>query len=73
MSDTEHTPEPGEEAAAPTEDAAAPPLNREQRRAQAKGKKATGPAFNPAQGNNLRGPAGKGHAGQVRFPRTGHK
>ncbi len=57
--------------------AAGPPLNRAERRAQAKGKKGHGAAFNPAtpQSGNAHGVGnrGAGQAGQVRFPRTGHK
>jgi hypothetical protein len=52
-----------------------PALNRADRRAQAKGKKsATGPNTN-LPGGGARGPSKptSGHAGQVRFPRTGHK
>lgn len=52
------------------------PLNRAERRAQAKGKKG-GPASGPGQplAGGGRGGVAKtsGHAGQVRFPRTGHK
>lgn len=52
------------------------PLNRAERRAQAKGKK--GPAAGPGQagsGGATRGASAKpsGQAGTVRFPRTGHK
>ncbi|MDQ2686255.1 MAG: hypothetical protein M3Y28_00135 [Armatimonadota bacterium] len=63
-----------EEVTAETEDAttAAPPLNREQRRAQAKGKKGTPGAINPAMphAQNLRG-QGSSHAagGETRFQR----
>jgi hypothetical protein len=52
------------------------PLNRAQRRAQARGKTNSGGSSNSA--NPAGGRAGAigrpgGHAGQVRFPRTGHK
>ncbi|MGI4790774.1 MAG: hypothetical protein ACRYFS_18240 [Janthinobacterium lividum] len=50
-----------------------PALNRADRRAQAKGKKA---GANPnLTGGGAHGPSGRtsGHAGPVRFPRTGHK
>ncbi len=61
--------------AAPASGAETPALNRADRRAQAKGKKTvggSGPALNTA---GSRGPSKptSGHAGQVRFPRTGHK
>ena len=54
-----------------------PALNRAERRAQAKGKKTGGAGQNlglPAAANR-HGPNAQtsGHAGQVRFPRTGHK
>ena len=52
-----------------------PALNRADRRAQAKGKKTgTGTSSNLPSGG-ARGPSKptSGHAGQVRFPRTGHK
>lgn len=52
-----------------------PALNRADRRAQAKGKKTgggTGPSLNAAGGRGPSKPT-SGHAGQVRFPRTGHK
>ena len=51
-----------------------PVLNRADRRAQAKGKKAgaAGPNLNPGGGRGASKPTG-GHVGQVRFPRTGHK
>ncbi len=60
--------------AASTEGTETPALNRADRRAQAKGKKSgTGPNTNLNPGG--RGPSKptSGHAGQVRFPRTGHK
>ncbi len=54
-----------------------PALNRAERRAQAKGKKAagTGPSAGLPAAGNRHGPNAQtsGHAGQVRFPRTGHK
>jgi len=53
----------------------APALNRADRRAQAKGKKSgggTGPSLNAGGGRGPSKPT-SGHAGQVRFPRTGHK
>ena len=52
-----------------------PVLNRADRRAQAKGKKSgTGPNTNlNAAGGRGPGKPTSGHAGQVRFPRTGHK
>ena len=55
--------------------AEAPALNRADRRAQAKGKKSgTGPNTNlNAGGARGSGKPTSGHAGQVRFPRTGHK
>ncbi|MDQ2800269.1 MAG: hypothetical protein M3Y13_11590 [Armatimonadota bacterium] len=53
-----------------------PVLNRAARRAQAKNKPGNA-ASNPAASHNngARGPGGRptGHAGPVRFPRTGHK
>ncbi len=55
---------------------AAPVLNRAQRRAQARGKSGTGGAANSATHPSGAGGVGNrtgGHAGQVRFPRTGHK
>jgi len=58
-----------------TEGTETPALNRADRRAQAKGKKSgTGPSTNLGTGGG-RGPSRptSGHAGQVRFPRTGHK
>lgn len=61
--------------AASAEGADTPALNRADRRAQAKGKKSGGgPATNMSAGGG-RGPSkpNSGHAGQVRFPRTGHK
>ena len=57
------------------ETADAPGLNRADRRAQAKGKKTGGATSNLTGNGGARG-SGKptsGHAGQVRFPRTGHK
>ena len=60
--------------AASAEGTETPALNRADRRAQAKGKKTggAGPSLNPG---GARGPSKptSGHAGQVRFPRTGHK
>jgi len=55
-------------------DTETPVLNRADRRAQAKGKKAgaAGPNLNPGVGRGASKPTG-GHVGQVRFPRTGHK
>ena len=54
-----------------------PALNRAERRAQAKGKKTggAGPSAGQSLGGNRHGPSAQtsGHAGQVRFPRTGHK
>jgi len=61
--------------AATAEGTETPALNRADRRAQAKGKKSgTGPSTNLSSGGG-RGPSKptSGHAGQVRFPRTGHK
>ena len=56
---------------------AAPALNRAQRRAQSRGKGSPSGPSGPAthQGGSHTGAAGRagGHAGQVRFPRTGHK
>jgi hypothetical protein len=52
-----------------------PALNRADRRAQAKGKKTGAGANSSLNTGGARG-SGKptsGHAGQVRFPRTGHK
>ena len=51
-----------------------PALNRADRRAQAKGKSGAKPSANTTSAGG-RGPAKltSGHAGQVRFPRTGHK
>ena len=61
--------------AAPASGTETPALNRADRRAQAKGKKAggTGPNLNAAGGARGAGKPTSGHAGQVRFPRTGHK
>ena len=52
-----------------------PALNRADRRAQAKGKKSGGVAGPNSNAPGGRGPSKptSGHAGQVRFPRTGHK
>lgn len=54
-----------------------PILNRAERRAQAKGKKAGDAGSNAglsgANGRTGQGPRPAGHVGQVRFPRTGHK
>lgn len=78
-----NTPDTTEEAQANTaeqgtpETEAAPALNRAQRRAQARGKAGSGGANSPAvhQGGSRPGVGNRadGHAGQVRFPRTGHK
>ena len=78
-----NTPDTTEEVQANTQEAgspdpeAAPALNRAQRRAQARGKTSLGGPTNPAthQGGSHPGAGGRsgGHAGQVRFPRTGHK
>ena len=76
---TEHSePTVGEEVTAETDAAPAPPpLNREQRRAQAKGKKGSGGAVNPAlpHAQNMRGPGSHGPVGGgMRFQRkTGGK
>ena len=60
------------QTAAPT-----PALNREQRRAQAKGKKSGTTSVNPAPGhfNNRANPNSRGGGAPVekRLPRTGHK
>lgn len=68
-------PTTSEEATAQAD--AAPALNREQRRAQAKGKKAGGAGTNPAlpHAQNMRGPGAHGPAGgATRFQRkTGGK
>ena len=60
--------------AAPANGTETPALNRADRRAQAKGKSGAKPNVNPNSAGG-RGPAKptSGHAGQVRFPRTGHK
>lgn len=61
--------------AAATAGTETPALNRADRRAQAKGKK-TGAGVNTnVNAGGGRGPSKptSGHAGQVRFPRTGHK
>ena len=52
-----------------------PALNRAERRAQAKGKKGSGSNAALPPGGGIHGASGRtsGHAGQVRFPRTGHK
>lgn len=52
-----------------------PVLNRADRRAQAKGRKSGGIAGPNSSAPGGRGPSKptSGHAGQVRFPRTGHK
>lgn len=53
-----------------------PALNREQRRAQSKGKKGTTPGFHPANAANMRGGGGGRPANapiQNKIPRTGHK
>ena len=59
---------------APANGTETPALNRADRRAQAKGKK-SGPGPNTSLNAGGRGPSKptSGHAGQVRFPRTGHK
>ena len=60
---------------APASGTETPALNRADRRAQAKGKKSgAGPNtnLNTAGGRGPSKPT-SGHAGQVRFPRTGHK
>lgn len=61
-------------AAAPATGTETPALNRADRRAQAKGKKTGGaaPTLNTSGGRSPSKPT-SGHAGQVRFPRTGHK
>lgn len=64
------------DSAAPDTAAAAPALNRAERRAQAKGKPSpSGGAQSGVSGSAPRAPGarGGGHVGQVRFPRTGHK
>jgi hypothetical protein len=60
--------------AAPVNRTETPALNRADRRAQAKGKKTggVGPNLNTSAGRGPSKPT-SGHAGQVRFPRTGHK
>ena len=78
-----NTPDTTEEVQANTEEQgtpdteAAPALNRAQRRAQSRGKAGPGGPTSPAthQGGSHAGAAGRagGHAGPVRFPRTGHK
>ena len=75
-----HTPDTTEEVQANAEEAgtpetAAPALNRAQRRAQSRGKTgACGPNTPAAhQGGSHPGGRSGGHAGPVRFPRTGHK
>ncbi len=61
--------------AAAVPDMETPALNRADRRAQAKGKKTGSGASASLNAAGGRGPAKptSGHAGQVRFPRTGHK
>ncbi len=63
-----------EPASAPANGTETPALNRADRRAQAKGKKTggVGPNLNTSGGRGPSKPT-SGHAGQVRFPRTGHK
>ena len=60
-----------------TETEASPVLNRAQRRAQARGKATPDAGSGPGshQGGSIpsAGNRAGGHAGQVRFPRTGHK
>ena len=57
----------------PKTEAVAPPLNREQRRAQARGKQ-TGTGIKPGgMGGQSRSAVSRGAAGPTRFPRTGHK
>lgn len=77
-----NTPDITEEAQANAEEqgtpdaAAAPALNRAQRRAQAHGKSGAAGSSNTASRPGSQGGAANraaGHAGQVRFPRTGHK
>ena len=70
--------EPGlsEETTPDAENTPDPPLNREQRRAQAKGKKGSGTAFNPAAPHtqNVRGHGGGAPGAASRFQRkTGGK
>ncbi len=64
-----------ESAAMPATGTETPALNRADRRAQAKGKKTGGIAGPNSNAPGGRGPSKptSGHAGQVRFPRTGHK
>ena len=54
---------------------AAPALNREQRRAQSKGKKGAMPGFNPLNATNPRFSSGRPANApfQNKIPRTGHK
>ena len=53
----------------------APVLNREQRRAQSKGKKGTVPGFNPLNATNPRFSSGRPANAPIqnKIPRTGHK
>ena len=65
-----------EETASDAAGTPAPPLNREQRRAQAKGKKGSAAAFNPASPHtqNVRGHGGGAPGAASRFQRkTGGK
>ena len=74
--DTSEEVQAGAEEQGTPETESAPALNRAQRRAQARGKSAPGGANSPAVregGNHPAGNRAGGHAGQVRFPRTGHK
>ncbi len=80
MSAEEQISDSGEEATAETAaetPAAERTLNRAERRAQAKGKKGTSGAANPAapHGNRMLGPVHRAAtaANKTRFPRTGHK
>ena len=54
---------------------AAPALNREQRRAQSKGKKGAVPGFNPLNATNPRFSSGRPANAPIqnKIPRTGHK
>ena len=75
---TEEVQANAEEQGTPDTEAVAPAtLNRAQRRAQSRGKSSPGGPTSPAthQGGSHAGASGRasGHAGQVRFPRTGHK
>ncbi len=77
LPDPEDEPANTEDAAGMEGAAAAPVLNRAERRAQAKGKSSPsgtgGAAGGPGSVPRAPGARAGGHVGPVRFPRTGHK